>query len=756
MFERKKIHKLDDFFLDLSKRQEVGSYFYRINGYDPQIDAFIRKYYEQARRSGVIIEGKLANPDENNLAYYTEIMGMSFQLDQAFLLQQLQKWMPRMNQYARENVAASIYASLEQMQRSGKTENMLKNAYIKFMCWMYYKFERIANQLGAEQLPKILYEGEISKYELMFFSILSNAGCDIVLLQYHGDEAYKKLDVASTFSELLQLPGMGAFPEGFCLKQMMRQMQEDMNRDRLYGTKPQYVNCTNAWIEGKGLEDFRKAVTIRGSDENLFYNCFYRICGVEDKLTYMNELYQFQLELKNSGRKVAIVDDSIPNPSMEEIAAVQRKNYQNIDQMLMGLSLNLQYTANIELQRLMVKAFLDVLLDEAKQPGMNVNKLTNKAVYLICWMKRYQEGLFTRWKMPEIGCFIHMGSCKNENEALFLRMLARLPIDVLVLKPNQNETCVLEDPLLYEIKYSESLVVRQFPCDSAHLQVGTAAFHAEQELDQLMYQDSGIYRNQQYGKAEPFVLQTMYEEIGLLWNEEVKYRPNFSTTEETVNIPVIYAKVCGVKDGDVAQYWRNIKALQTEDTYLIDHVPYINPVDPNPMKAYATEFFKNGKVQKEKIKKHNAYPYGFLREEIQDYILDKLQVLIDRKVVKGTFENGTEYTIVATIMNLPKNITRMLQKFDFTKKNPKLVYVITGEETISLEDTIVTSFLNLVGFDIVFFVPTGYQSIEKHLNEKRMEEHQIGEYMYDLRIPNMASISTTPKLKWRDKIFKRG
>lgn len=756
MFERKKLHKLDDFFLDLSKRQEKGVYFYRINGYNPEIDQFIRKYYEQARRGGVIIEGKLPNPDEKNLAYYEEMMGMTFQLDRTFFDSRLQKWMPRMSQYARANVADSLYSSLQQMQRDGKTENMLKNAYIKVMCWLYYKFERIANQLGTEQVPKLLYEGDISKYELMFFSILSNAGCDIVLLQYHGDENYKKLDAGSLMSEALQLPGMKAFPSDYSLKEVLRRIQEEFNNERLYGTRPQVLNCTNAWIEGKGLDDFRKAVMTRGEDPKLFYNCFYRMDGVEDKLTYLNELYQFYLELKNAGRKVVVVDQQISAPTMEEIASVNRKNYQKQDQMLMDLSSNLKYTANVELQRLMVKAFLDIMLEEAKKEDMNLNKLTNKAVYMICWMKRYQGQLFSNWKMPDVSCFVHMGSCKNENETLFLRILARLPVDVLVLKPNQNENCELSDPLLYELKYSESMVVDKFPCESAELQIGTAAFHAERELDQIMYQDSGIYRNQQYAKAEAITLKTMYEEIALMWNEEMKFRPNFSTADESVNLPVIYAKVLGVKDGDVQQYWRSIKALLTEDTCFIDHVPYLDPTKPNPMKAYSTEFYKNGKIQKAKIKNHSQYPYGFLREEIQDYILDKLQLLIDQKIIKGTFENGTEYTIVATIMNLPKDITRMLQKFDFTKKNPKLVYLITGEEVVSLEDAILVSFLNLVGFDILFFVPTGYQNIEKHLNQKRMEEHQIGEYMYDLRIPNMASISATPKTRWRDKIFKRG
>lgn len=39
-----------------------------------------------------------------------------------------------------------------------------------------------------------------------------------------------------------------------------------------------------------------------------------------------------------------------------------------------------------------------------------------------------------------------------------------------------------------------------------------------------------------------------------------------------------------------------------------------------------------------------------------------------------------------------------------------------------------------------FFVPTGYQSVEKYFNTKVMEEHQIGEYLYDLQVPNFELI----------------
>ena len=757
MLRRTSIEKLDDYFIDLGKRKNKGIYFYRINGYNRQIHEFIQRYYETARLSGVIIEGKLQNPDTNNLAYYNEIMGNDFQMSMGFMMSSLKKWLPRMNDSQRENVAGSIYDTLMGLKRAGKNDNMLKNAYIKFMCWLYYKFERIVNHLGDEKLPKILYEGTISTYELLLMNVLAIAGCDIVLLQYQGDAAYQKIDPDSTKSIDLKLPGMNTFPPSFSLKQIRADIQETQNSERLYGPKPQFSNCTNAWITGKVFEDVRKDTLSRGEKPNFFYNCYCRIMGVEDRLTYQNDLFQLQLELKNRKRHVVIVNNTIDPPTIEEINEIHRKIYQNVNQLIIDLATNIRYSASQELHRIMHKAFVDIILEESKQPNMNMNRLTGKAVYVLCWLKRYQQRLFNNWKPPEVACFFFMGGCRNENEALFCKLLARLPVDVLIFNPNLDRKCCLEDKLLYEVNNSISMTVTKYPEENIDLRVGTAAYQAERDLDTLMYQDTGIYRNQQYLKANTVSLQTMYEEISILWDQELKYRPNFSVIDDTVNMPVIFSKICGVKDGMLSAYWSGIKNLLTPDTTVITNVPKITSTSPNPIKASATEFLKNGRLQKRKIKSHKAYQYGFLREPMQDYLLDKLQMLIEQRIIKGTFENGTEYTIISTALNLEKEVLRMIQKFDFTKKNPKIIYIITGETGLSLEDTIYTTFLNLIGFDILFFVPTGYQCIERYLSKNIIEEHQIGEYLYDLQIPNFDAISSsTARSSWRDIIFKRG
>ena len=136
MIEHKKINRLDDFFCPLNQRREKGVYFYRINGCNPEIREFIRKYYNASRQNGVVIEGGIANPTNQNLAYYQEQMGTDFQMSLGFLESSLKKWLPRMNDAQRQAVSASVYHTLDTLRKNGKPESVLKNVYIKFMCWL--------------------------------------------------------------------------------------------------------------------------------------------------------------------------------------------------------------------------------------------------------------------------------------------------------------------------------------------------------------------------------------------------------------------------------------------------------------------------------------------------------------------------------------------------------------------------------------------------------------------------------------------
>lgn len=786
-----KLQSLDDFFIPLSGRNEKGVYFYRFNKTSEKIEQFIYKYYNEARKSGVVIEGKIGNPTESNLSYYEEIMGLDFQMSMGFISTALKKWLPRMGMFQRENIAGAIYDVLDELRKKGKNENMLKNAYIKFMCWLYYKFESVVNQMNGENIPKILFIGDIVGYEFMLINILADAGCDVVFVQPQGDDAYLKVDASLEKSFEYTDTDMAPFEKDFSVKKLTR--KNDLNRwnsNNPSEFKEHILNCTNAWIDGKGIDDFLRPVSVRknkfnelknnlqtgntlgqngfentsdnryADEKNLFYNCYIRINGVWDKLTYENELYQFYLSLQGMKRNVVVVSEMIPKPDTDEIAKIKRGNYRDVYQLVKELQVNIQFPERPSVREFLVSAFADVILDEAKRLEQNtnitnINKILNKAVYLLCFINRYQTALFKGLDDEMVSCFIYMGGCNDENEALFMRFLARTKTDVLILCPNAGKKCCLEDKILYEINYPDYLAVNKFPMQNADMHIGTAAYHAERELDNLMYNDDMLFRNQQYDKANAISLNTMDSEIKILWDTELKYRPGFSTAYGIVNIPVIFSKFSGVKDRNTKEYWVTLKQLMTPETLVIDSAPYILPTDANPMKMFAAEFFKNGRLHRNVIKNHRAYQYGFLREDMQEHILDKIELLLQQKSIKGTFENGTEYTIVAIALNLPKEVTRLLQAFDFTKKNPKLIYLNTSDSVISLEDTIYIAFLNLLGFDVALFVPTGY-NMENYFNMKLMEEHQMGDYMYDLQVPNWNSIPLSVHTSLRDRLFRRG
>ena len=188
------------------------------------------------------------------------------------------------------------------------------------------------------------------------------------------------------------------------------------------------------------------------------------------------------------------MNDRLEPLTPDEISGIRRSNYQNLEQMLAELVMNITAPSDAKLQPLVKKVFADLISEEYAKDSGNLNRLTGRAVYLLCLLKRFAEPLFHGWHMPEVAAFFYLGGCRNENEALFLRFLARLPVDVVVFRPDLSRACCLEDQWLYEVKAEESLSLTVYPEEGVALQAGTAAYHAERDLDAMMYQNTGIYR----------------------------------------------------------------------------------------------------------------------------------------------------------------------------------------------------------------------------------------------------------------------
>ncbi|WP_130863262.1 YceG family protein [Bacilliculturomica massiliensis] len=755
MFECTAIKDREDYFKSCSARGGGSVFFGRLNGFSPEIRTFLQKYLDEIKRRGVFISERIQNPTGQQLQYFEEIMGLDFRQEAGFFDAALKKWLPRLNGRQRESVAGCMKLVLEEMEASGKNENIRKNGYIKFMCWLYYKFERILNLLGQEELPRILFEGYVNDYELRMLRILACAGCDILLLQYQGDEGYRKVDPDSRFSAVVPVENPQAFPQGFSVVAMVRETEQAQLLPEIHLEEPDRQVSTNTWLTGDLFDDSLKEPSARGR-EAFYYNMFVRIRGVEDAAVWESELVKWKLKLESQGRKVLLAEEVIRVPGVDETRKIPRKNYRSPEQLIGDLASYISFPKSRELEKLSRKAFAGVLQEESAKENSNMTRLTNRAICLLCWVNRYVPELFADWRIAAPPVFLLYGVCSNENEAVLLRFLSRIPVDVFEICPDLSLSCRLADRFLFDRTYGNSLPLGKFPAEVDSVRFKTAAYGAERELDTLMYQNTGLYRNRQFKKAIPVQLQTTYEEIAILWDQEAKYRPNFEVLSDRVMVPVICAKISGVPGSNAYEYWQTIASLAVEDTAVIYKLPYIEEFEDNPVRPHVTKFIRGEKLLFDKIKDHHAYQYGFLREDMQDYMLDKLQELLDRRLIEGTFTRGTEFTILSTALNLNKGFLRMIQKFDFTKKIPKLIVISTGEVMCTLGDSILVAYLSLLGFDVAIFTPTGYQNVEMNFTQQVLTEHQVGDYMYDLQAPNLKNVSkSSQRESLRDRLFRR-
>jgi len=491
------------------------------------------------------------------------------------------------------------------------------------------------------------------------------------------------------------------------------------------------IMSTNSWITSEVFADSLKNHYQRGKESGFYYNMYLKIFGVNDKYNFFNNLVVWQLKLKSKKRTVFLLENKIEKPSFTEIQTIGKIQATTKENLIKELSQKIQITNLPELEKLLKRAFVDVLSSTEEI----VSIIKNRGIMLLCWINRYIPELFKDEPLYDYPTFIYYGSCHNKNEKTFLMLLSRIPVDVFLVCPDRSLPCDLADEKLFELDLPFSLELEPLSKNMRSMKFSTTASAAQKELEEILYNDTGLFKVHQFKTTFPIVLETIYEEIKILWNQEAQFRQGFEILNNRVITPVICSKISGVPSKNLNHYWESIEYFLQNNCYFIRGLPHITGPQNIQFSKSVINFIKEKKILVDKIKNHPSYKYKFLRREIQDLIFDRAQALLDSGIIVGTYSQGIEYLILNTIFGLDSKILRMIQDYDFTQKIPKLVIVNTTEEIGSKEDAVLVAFLNLIGFDILLFVPTGYLNIGAHFTKKVFIEHNIGSYVHDLEIP---------------------
>lgn len=265
----------------------------------------------------------------------------------------------------------------------------------------------------------------------------------------------------------------------------------------------------------------------------------------------------------------------------------------------------------------------------------------------------------------------------------------------------------------------------------------TDAYKASVEIDRILhYETDGNYRPWQFEdyKVNVIPFKTTYDELFILWKEESRFRQGFKVEDNTITISNIFAKISGTHK-DIEHYYKELELLKQNEirTIFITSVPFtLN----NKTIIYDKNILNNnGLFDLEKIQSFSNYPFGYLKTSSQNLIFSKINELIDSNdLFKFKITDEIKFKVLNVILNLDEKYLNLIQTFDYSFETPKVVIFDNNKNLFSQEDSIVLAFLHLIGFDIAVFTPTGYNNLEKYINDLYFDTHKLEDVNYNLKL----------------------
>ena len=730
--------------------------FTRYIGYDDKesFETILTDIYINTKKNGMFFDKTIPNPASPEVSKISEtadipnepnketIRSILNSLQSASLLD-----LSKIGSKKTTDEAAQLIESVLEDLKSGQTSpNSIKNALIKFICWLirYSTFE----------LQNILYIGQISKHEVMWLYLLSLLGCKVTYVNYTSEQSYLEGDKSGKYSNLVK--GSVFTPLSLNLGRInvaeytqKAQAKEQLNAITAASSPVmlKYLTTEHEYISKDILStlDLRQAKMLCTDTTIPLY--FTAYVGYDEESQYNNMLFSMKEEL-TSQKKQFILIEELRKPSYEEAGDYYSIQKTNDASMLSKFASMLSIRDNIGRTVLVQKAFIDTI------NRIQTNNLYNTAVQLAVWFKKITSQFdFFQSDIPMI---VYYGNI-TAVEMYFLGMMSRSGIDVFYFNPDKSILPLINQlniPDLQVIERKESKSSGKFPDRMIKTTLATNAYNAEKSLDSILYNDNTMFRTHQFSVSRNQTLRTTYEELGIMWHQQSMFRTGFDSKNDYVIVPNLFAKISGVPKGDIQAYYKDIAFKLSPMSVYFSKIPFFKPVSPIS-RDVANQFCRGKKIDIEALKTSQLNKYNYMNDSMQYLIYSKMQEVIDSGFITVP-DSDIVPLVMTTVFNIPNNLLQILQRFDFTKDVPKIVIVSSGKTTFEAFECILLVLFNLIGFDIIVYTPTGYKNLESFIRPEAFQEFNMGDFEYkfvpqSLRIPKEIP---QEKVSFFDRIFK--
>lgn len=721
--------------------------FTRHIGYD-NADVFknmLIESYAAAKKNGLFFEGRLPMASTTEISAAADYAAADLN-DERSVKAGVQSWLSSQRlPYSAEVITPLLMEAVKNCGANGK------NTYFVLLCWLM-KYLSIKPQL-------IVYIGSGTLRELYFLLIAASCGIKVTYVSYGMDADFEKFPhkdkvrtAGGSMNEMIQVDFAHidlSKAAQLCEMRASAQQAEGL---------VQRLDTTAAGIFEDFMTERRTRVVRNGGvykEDGVIPVYCAALIGYDDEAVYNNMLLNFKEGFAKSKKQLIFIEKPLENPNADEIRQLGSVNRSSVSAMIDELALQIRLNGDAA-RTILAQTELRKLLNSLYTGNPTV--VYNYGSKFISWLYRCTQARKYAVQYEDIPLILYYGDI-SQSEMYFLHYMSRVGFDVLYITPNKLLLDMAVDKNLDNrmqiFQLPQTKESGSYPTKSIKMKVNTVAYSAERELDTMLYGgDAGIFRDFQFPNSQTVTLRTTLEEISILWKQEARFRQGFATAGNLVTVPNIFAKISGVKDGNLSVYWDDIRDKLTPETILKVKGSAPAPQGSLDLSAYRS-FYRNGQIDAERLKASSLNRYSYLPDRIQDMLFFKLQEAVDSKFLKLS---GDELmcSVLHFGLTLDKEFMKLLQSFDFTKQLPKLIWIDAVEQTFTLEECIQLVLCNLIGFDILIYTPTGYKNLETFVSSDAFEEHTLNDFQYNLEVPKFRIPSETKNGGFFGRLFRKG
>lgn len=358
-----------------------------------------------------------------------------------------------------------------------------------------------------------------------------------------------------------------------------------------------------------------------------------------------------------------------------------------------------------------------ITLSTEKENFFNENIKRNFIKKLIVWSYHYLRNNNIRLEESVNPKCIYYGDI-TRHEIYFLIILFRMGFDVLYINPLREENWKEIDQLqLSELHKNKQILsiesLKKRVANGKILnQTESSTLQLERELENQFYTD-GVYRPWQFrnGNTESFLIHSTITDIDVSFHEPAKVRMGFSVRGNVVRIPHFFQKIDG-EFADFKKYKTLVKKCMQGDhvLFLSDRGESLLPQNLNRDDMLSLAFCMNGdgSCNIKKIKECPFYPLKKYSQEVQDFILGKInEVLLDPCMFTNTLNKEEKLSLLMFYLHIDEKIVRLIDNFDYPNQVPKFVLFLEKEDCVLNEMQLLLGLLSKIGMDILIFNPSG-------------------------------------------------